>query len=543
MKKANLDINEIVIAYEKEHNLHKLANMFHTSHIRISNLLKDNGIEIQGIGKKKNVSEDMVSCMVNDYVNCHLTIDAISKKYSIRIKRVSKILKENNINISKWNGHIKKEKPIKVKKEKTNKEKLICPICGWKTYDINGKAHSFQKHLCFSHGYDENSIDSYIENYPEHEIFVKDLKNRQKMIKCKECGKWLSIIDDRHLKKHNMTKVDYIMKYDDGEVISHSCKEKLRENLKKMIDNPNWKRFTSSYETEISDFLSSNGIKHELHNRSVLNGKEIDILCGNIGIEFDGCLQHTEWFGGKTRLYHLSKTEKAKENGVGLIHIFEDEFVYKKEIVFSKLKHLFNINDKNKKIYARKCIIKEISGFEAETFLNKNHIQGYAKASVYLGAFYDDSIIGVMTFKRLKKDSSEWDLNRFATDIRYKCCGVGGKLFSYFIKAYSPSYVKSFADRRWTINYENNVYTKIGFKFDGFVEPTYWYYSKNDNKPQRFHKFGFRKNTLLSKYKESECINEYMSETEMAKALGYDRIWDCGLIKYVWKNDKATGDL
>jgi len=28
-----------------------------------------------------------------------------------------------------------------------------------------------------------------------------------------------------------------------------------------------------------------------------------------------------------------------------------------------------------------------------------------------------------------------------------------------------------------------------------------------------------------------------MTETEMAKALGYDRIWDCGLIKYVWKKE------
>ena len=27
-----------------------------------------------------------------------------------------------------------------------------------------------------------------------------------------------------------------------------------------------------------------------------------------------------------------------------------------------------------------------------------------------------------------------------------------------------------------------------------------------------------------------------MTETEMAKELGYDRIWDCGLIKYVYRN-------
>ena len=26
-----------------------------------------------------------------------------------------------------------------------------------------------------------------------------------------------------------------------------------------------------------------------------------------------------------------------------------------------------------------------------------------------------------------------------------------------------------------------------------------------------------------------------MTELEMARALGYDRIWDCGLFKYVWE--------
>lgn len=29
-----------------------------------------------------------------------------------------------------------------------------------------------------------------------------------------------------------------------------------------------------------------------------------------------------------------------------------------------------------------------------------------------------------------------------------------------------------------------------------------------------------------------------MDGIEMVKELGYDRIWDCGLIKYVWKNNE-----
>lgn len=35
-------------------------------------------------------------------------------------------------------------------------------------------------------------------------------------------------------------------------------------------------------------------------------------------------------------------------------------------------------------------------------------------------------------------------------------------------------------------------------------------------------------------------LNPTMTEHEMAKELGYDRIWDCGLLKYVWKNVNST---
>ena len=54
--------------------------------------------------------------------------------------------------------------------------------------------------------------------------------------------------------------------------------------------------------------------------------------------------------------------------------------------------------------------------------------------------------------------------NRTASD------GIGGKMFSYFVKNYNPDYVKSFADRRWTLHNENNLYTKLGFKLDEILK-------------------------------------------------------------------------
>lgn len=539
MKRAILNLDEVVSAYKDTPNLHDLAKRFHTSHIRLSQFLTENGVKIQNRGKKRNIDEKMVSDMIYDYTRNLMTMDGISKKYNLRVKRIREIFREKNIKISKWNGHKKKVKQINTQKiNKTDdREYVTCPICGWVTYDIQGKAHSFQKHMCMVHGYNRDTILGYIEEHPEHEYLLKDLVKKRGKVQCKVCGKWLSIIDDRHLKKHGLTKSEYLAQYGSGETISESCRKKLQENMKKMQDNPNWERFTSSYETEIADFLLKNGLSIEKHNRAILNGKEIDIVCGKIGIEFNGCLQHTEWFGGKDKHYHLSKTEGAIDKGYRLIHIFEDEYFYHKDIVLSKILHILGVHNNIPSIYARKCIVNEISAGEAETFLEKNHIQGFSGAGVYLGAFYEEKLIAVMTFRHTSKDTKEWELTRFATDSKYRCVGAGGKLFKYFVKKYGPSLVKSFADRRWTIDYENNLYTKLGFKYAGFTSPDYKYYNLKDNKPQRFHKFGFRKQRLISKFGNSYELTMDMTETEMAKALGYDRIWDCGLIKYVWTKE------
>ena len=42
-------------------------------------------------------------------------------------------------------------------------------------------------------------------------------------------------------------------------------------------------------------------------------------------------------------MYHLNKTIKCNEKGYGLIHVFEDEYVNKKQLVLNKIKHILNI--------------------------------------------------------------------------------------------------------------------------------------------------------------------------------------------------------
>ena len=52
----------------------------------------------------------------------------------------------------------------------------------------------------------------------------------------------------------------------------------------------------------------------------------------------------------------------------------------------------------NTKIYARKCLVKEVSSQEARKFLEYNHLQGYANSKVRLGLYYNEELISLMTF-------------------------------------------------------------------------------------------------------------------------------------------------
>ena len=213
------------------------------------------------------------------------------------------------------------------------------------------------------------------------------------------------------------------------------------------------------------------------------------------------------------------------KRGYKVIIVFEDEYLNHKDIVLSKIRHLFKI-DEQPKIMARKCNIRTIGRNEAKNFLIKNHIQGFVNSSVYLGAYNNATLIAVMSFTIER--GNEWTLTRFASDNHYVCCGVGGKLFKYFIRNYNFNVIKSFADKRWTYNTEKNLYLELGFSEEKNMPPEYRYFKNGEI--IRHHKFNFRKQVLHRKYGLSMAL----TETEMVKKLGYNRIWDCGLIKYVY---------
>jgi len=290
----------------------------------------------------------------------------------------------------------------------------------------------------------------------------------------------------------------------------------------------------SNCEQEISEFLKTKTNVEIIERRKdIIPPYELDIYIPEkkVAIEYNGLIWHSEKFK-EDRNYHLNKTIECEKQGIRLIHIFEDEWLEHKKIVKSKLKHILDYDGALPKVFGRNCTINEINYKQAREFLKQNHIQGVSKSTIYIGCFYENELVGVMSFKKERKDSDKWELTRFATDIDKHCVGVGSKLFKYFVRNYDPSEVKSFADRRWSTN-NDNLYIKLGFNLEDVTNIEYRYTNGHNG---REHKFNFRKQILLKKY-PNKGLNENMTEYEMTQKLGFYRIWDCGLYKYVWKND------
>ena len=386
---------------------------------------------------------------------------------------------------------------------------------------------------------------------PEHGEFWQTPSDHLRGHSCPNCGLQLisiknsKTIDDYinkcnciHNNKYDYTCSNYI---DYATKVCIICPEhgKFWQNLYDHSTGhgcPKCANQQSVGEEEIINFIKENNndnYKIIVRDKKLISPYEIDIYIPEkqLAIEYNGMIWHSEKFA-KSKNYHLTKTEKCKLQDVSLIHIFEYEWLHKQNIVKSKIKHILGKDNNLLKVFARKCIIKEINKDLSKKFLEKNHIQGSCNASIHLGCFYKNELIGVMSFKKERKENNRWELTRFATDITKHCVGVGGKLFTYFIRNYNPEYVKSFADRRWTLDKDNNLYTKLGFKLEKILKPDYKY-TRGAN--EYIHKFNFRKQILIKQYPYAG-LTEDMTECEMTQKLGFHKIWDCGLFKYVWKN-------
>lgn len=253
--------------------------------------------------------------------------------------------------------------------------------------------------------------------------------------------------------------------------------------------------------------------------------KEIDIFIPelNVGFEYSGLYWHSQKIleqNGQHKHKDVKKYKLAKEHGIRIYEIFEDEYLHQKNITMSRINNILGLT--TRKIYARKCEVVEVSSTEANEFMEVNHLMGGARSNCRLGLKYEGELVSVMTFSKsnVSRKVHEWEINRFASILGINVIGGASRLFKRFQLKEMPKTVISYADTRWS---DGNLYSALGFDKVSDGSPNYWYFYGSQAK--RIHRYSLRK-----------CKDDNQSLTEYENRLlqGYDRIYDYGSSKWIW---------
>ena len=293
------------------------------------------------------------------------------------------------------------------------------------------------------------------------------------------------------------------------------------------ICNPISSYANSGLEIQLQDFVKQSYAGNIiLNSKKIIPPYELDIYIPDLKLafEFNGVWWHNEL--NKEQNYHLDKTELCEKQSIKLIQIWEDDWLYKQDIVKSIILNKLNVTEN--KIYARKTTIKEVIDNKlVREFLDKNHIQGFIGSKVKIGLFYNNELASLMTFgnrrvamgKKTTNDN-EYELLRFCNKLNTNVIGGASKIFKYFIDYYNPSEITTYADRSIS---QGKLYEILGFESQGKTESNYYYVIDGIRK----HRFNFRKDILVKEgYDANKTEHQIMLDRKIY------RIYDSGNLKF-----------
>ena len=283
----------------------------------------------------------------------------------------------------------------------------------------------------------------------------------------------------------------------------------------KNIEDLEGNHYRGSYpQLEIYNFIISMYDGDVFYNdRKILKPKELDIYIPekNLAIEHNGLYSHSKY----DKNYHLNKTIECEKQGIQLLHIFENEWndEVKQEIWKSVIKAKLDLNER---IYARKCILKEVSYIEGYKFFEKNHLQGGLRNGKHIGLYYNNELVSCISYGKSRFKKDVFEIYRFANKLYNNVIGGFSKLLKHL-----PRPVISYANRRWS---NGNLYEKNGFKLESISPPNYFYLIYGElHSRQKYQKH---------KLKGMKNYDENLTEEQIMKLEGHRKIYDCGSLKF-----------
>ena len=276
-------------------------------------------------------------------------------------------------------------------------------------------------------------------------------------------------------------------------------------------------------ENEFKQLLINNNINNYTTQFSLSNYR-YDFKINNILIEIDPFYSHNSTLGYRNlikpldKYYHYNKSKVAFNNNYRCIHIWD----------WDDKNKIINLLKPRETLYARECNIKEVSLKESKDYLNKYHLQNYARDQIRLGLYFNEELVSIMTFGKPRYNKNyEYELIRYCA--HKNIIGGAEKLFKHFINNYKPTSIISYCDNS---KFKGDIYNKLGFSLLNYGAPTkHWYQEENDIHitDNLLRQRGFDQ-LFKTNYGKGTSNEELMLEN------GFLEIYDCGQSSYVWQN-------
>lgn len=278
---------------------------------------------------------------------------------------------------------------------------------------------------------------------------------------------------------------------------------------------------SSKCEGELLSYVEDNFDFEILTNtRSIIPPYELDIFIPSLklAIEFNGNYWHS--YPQKDKNYHQIKSELCEGQEIRLIHVYE--YQWYNHTTNQKIKSLLNSFKPLSKLFARKCLIRNVDVCEEKEFINKNHLQNYIPSSFNFGLYNENILVQIMSF--VSRGNDIYEIQRLCTKSGLSIIGGAEKLFHHAKKELISKGCKtliSYSDRGV---FTGNVYDRLGMERLKPTEPNYIWIkggeilSRQQCQKHKLIKMGF---------------DENLSENEIMLGRGFRKIYNSGNHKFV----------
>ena len=280
-----------------------------------------------------------------------------------------------------------------------------------------------------------------------------------------------------------------------------------------------------TFENEIISCIRQYNPNIEMVNETGLVGtsallRDRNIVFHLLPVSFEG-LQNL------SPAYFQGKSLEYATRGVQLVHLWQDMWVSRQEIVRSRIAAL---SGSGVRIHARQTTVQRITKDEIRCFFAANHLQGAVNARYHYGLFSGGQLVAAASFsagRTVVRDGvagRSFELLRYASLLHHRVVGGLGKLMARFMEEVKPDDIMTYADLDWA---SGKGYQTLNFKQIAVTPPqSFWIHPAGMIRyyPHRLPQ------QLTDEFKRQDY---YANIDNYLKDKGYVRIYNAGNLKFL----------